>query len=125
MYSRKRARLLRRRSCRRKQFRCRLEYSIRTRLHLDKPDWLFLDEATSALDEKLEEEIYGVLHKVLPETTIVSIGHRATLSALHRRLVEMEPGPNGIFEPTPKLLSTPQTPAEEAGSLAPLYNSRK
>ena len=91
---------------------------------LDKPDWLFLDEATSALDEKLEEEIYGVLREVLPDTTIVSIGHRATLVALHRRLVEMEPGPNGIFEPTPKLLSTTTAPAGQTDSLAPLYNSR-
>jgi putative ATP-binding cassette transporter len=92
---------------------------------LHKPDWLFLDEATSALDEKLEEEIYGVLREVLPDTTIVSIGHRATLVALHRRLVEMEPGPNGIFEPTPKLLSTTNTPAGETDTLAPLYNSRR
>jgi putative ATP-binding cassette transporter len=91
---------------------------------LHKPDWLFLDEATSALDEKLEEEIYGVLREVLPDTTIVSIGHRATLVALHRWLVEMEPGPKGIFEPTPKLLSTTNARAGETDSLAPLYNSR-
>jgi vitamin B12/bleomycin/antimicrobial peptide transport system ATP-binding/permease protein len=45
---------------------------------LDKPDWLFLDEATSALDEKLEAEIYRMLSEVLPNTTIVSIGHRST-----------------------------------------------
>src|SRR5262249_27408753 len=69
---------------------------------LEKPDWLFLDEATSALDEQLEAEIYGVLAEVLPSTTIVSIGHRSTLIALHRRYIEMEPGPDGIFEPTPR-----------------------
>jgi putative ATP-binding cassette transporter len=68
---------------------------------LDKPDWLFLDEATSALDEKLEAEIYRMLSEVLPNTTIVSIGHRSTLIALHRRHIEMEPGQAGIFEPTP------------------------
>jgi vitamin B12/bleomycin/antimicrobial peptide transport system ATP-binding/permease protein len=68
---------------------------------LDKPDWLFLDEATSALDEKLEAEIYRMLSEVLPNTTIVSIGHRSTLIALHRRHVEMEPGRDGVFEPTP------------------------
>ena len=59
---------------------------------LDKPDWLFLDEATSALDEQLEAEIYGMLGAVLPNTTIVSIGHRSTLIALHRRYIEMTPG---------------------------------
>jgi putative ATP-binding cassette transporter len=70
---------------------------------LDKPDWLFLDEATSALDEKLEAEIYRMLRKVLPNTTIVSIGHRSTLIALHRRHIEMEPGRGGVFEPTPTM----------------------
>ena len=69
---------------------------------LNKPDWLFLDEATSALDEKLEAEIYCMLTEVLPNTTIVSIGHRSTLIAWHRRFIEMEPGQAGIFEPTPK-----------------------
>jgi len=70
---------------------------------LGRPDWLFLDEATSALDEKLEEEIYRMLSEVLPNTTIVSIGHRSTLIALHRRHIEMEPGQDGIFEPTPTM----------------------
>ena len=70
---------------------------------LDKPDWLFLDEATSALDEKLEAEIYCMLSEVLPNTTIVSIGHRSTLIALHRRHIEMEQGQRGIFEPTPTM----------------------
>ena len=70
---------------------------------LDKPDWLFLDEATSALDEKLEAEIYRMLSEVLPNTTIVSIGHRSTLVALHRRHIEMEPAQGGIFEPKPAI----------------------
>jgi vitamin B12/bleomycin/antimicrobial peptide transport system ATP-binding/permease protein len=79
---------------------------------LDKPDWLFLDEATSALDEKLEAEIYRMLTEVLPNTTIVSIGHRSTLIALHRRHIEMEPGQAGIFEPRPKLRTTADSLAE-------------
>src|SRR5262249_39836226 len=70
---------------------------------LDKPDWLFLDEATSALDEQMEAEIYRVLSVVLPSTTIVSIGHRSTLIALHRRHIEMVPGQSGVFEPTPTM----------------------
>ena len=70
---------------------------------LDKPDWLFLDEATSALDEKLEAEIYRMLGEILPNTTIVSIGHRSTLIALHRRHIEMVPGQGGVFEPTPTM----------------------
>ena len=79
---------------------------------LDRPDWLFLDEATSALDEKLEAEIYRILRQVLPNTTIVSIGHRSTLVKLHRRHIEMEPGQDGIFEPTQKLPATAALLAE-------------
>ena len=70
---------------------------------LDKPDWLFLDEATSALDEQLEAEIYGMLGEVLPNKTIVSIGHRSTLIELHRRYIEMTPGPDSVFEPLPRI----------------------
>ena len=66
---------------------------------LAKPDWLFLDEATSALDEKLEAEIYATLHVRLPETTIVSIGHRATLRAFHTRHLTMTPVADGVYAP--------------------------
>jgi vitamin B12/bleomycin/antimicrobial peptide transport system ATP-binding/permease protein len=70
---------------------------------LDKPDWLFLDEATSSLDERLEAEIYRMLKEVLPNTTIVSIGHRSTLIALHQLHIEMKLGRGGVFEPTPTI----------------------
>jgi len=69
---------------------------------LDRPDWLFLDEATSALDEDMQVEIYRMLNQELPQTTIVSIGHRGTLIALHRRHVTMERRSDGIFVPTPQ-----------------------
>ena len=80
---------------------------------LDKPDWLFLDEETSALDEKLEAEIYRMLTEVLPNSTIVSIGHRSTLIALHRRHIEMEPSEAGIFEPTPNFPATADSSRRE------------
>jgi putative ATP-binding cassette transporter len=54
-----------------------------------RPQWLLLDESTSALDEKLEAELYATLAKRLPSTTVVSIGHRSTLAAFHRRRLEM------------------------------------
>ncbi len=66
---------------------------------LAKPDWLFLDEATAALDEATEARIYRALHEALPETTIISIGHRASLTAFHQRQIAMQPGNNGIFTP--------------------------
>jgi vitamin B12/bleomycin/antimicrobial peptide transport system ATP-binding/permease protein len=61
---------------------------------LRRPDWLLLDESTSAVEEKLEAELYAVLAKRLPKTTIVSIGHRSTLVPLHRRHLEMTPQGN-------------------------------
>ncbi len=67
---------------------------------LAKPDWLFLDEATAALDEPTEEAIYGVIKEHLPNTTVVSIGHRSTLGAFHDRRIEMRPTPEGLFTPT-------------------------
>ena len=66
---------------------------------LEKPDWLFLDEATSALDEGLEALIYTTLRERLPDTTIVSISHRGTLVAFHKRHLVMEMGENGLFAP--------------------------
>ncbi len=68
---------------------------------LAKPDWLFLDEATAALDEPLEDAIYAVLRSELPNTTVVSIGHRSTLKAMHDRVIEMKPVGEGgrLFSP--------------------------
>ena len=53
-----------------------------------KPDRLFLDEATASLDEAMEAAVYGELKQRLPETSIVSIGHRLSLRQWHDRQVE-------------------------------------
>jgi vitamin B12/bleomycin/antimicrobial peptide transport system ATP-binding/permease protein len=53
------------------------------------PDYLFLDEATSALDEPSEAMLYRLMQERLSATTIVSIGHRSTLGAFHRRRVAL------------------------------------
>jgi putative ATP-binding cassette transporter len=58
---------------------------------LRRPDWLLLDESTSAVEEKLEAELYAMLAKRLPKTTVISIGHRSTLAPLHKRHLEMSP----------------------------------
>ncbi len=52
---------------------------------LHAPDYLFLDEATASLDEPGEAALYQLLDQRLPNATLVSIGHRATLAAFHRR----------------------------------------
>ena len=55
------------------------------------PDWLFLDESTASLDEESEADLYRAIAKVLPNTTLVSIGHRSTLNAFHKRRIDFEP----------------------------------
>jgi len=52
---------------------------------LHAPDYLFLDEATASLDEPAEAALYHLLEQRLGRATIVSIGHRSTLAAFHRR----------------------------------------
>jgi vitamin B12/bleomycin/antimicrobial peptide transport system ATP-binding/permease protein len=63
---------------------------------LQKPDWLFLDEATSALDERSEEMLYKLLKEKLPNTTLVSIGHRPSLVGLHSRQLELQESADGL-----------------------------
>ena len=52
---------------------------------LNKPDWLFLDEATASLPEDAQAALYRLLKERLPATTVVSIGHRASLAEFHPR----------------------------------------
>jgi putative ATP-binding cassette transporter len=58
---------------------------------LHRPDWLFLDEATASLDEASERHLYGLLEQRLPRATVVSIAHRPTVAAFHRRRFSLVP----------------------------------
>jgi vitamin B12/bleomycin/antimicrobial peptide transport system ATP-binding/permease protein len=62
---------------------------------VQKPDWLFLDEATSAVDEATEVRLYRLVRERLAETTVFSVGHRATLRPFHSRELMVQPNPNG------------------------------
>jgi len=62
---------------------------------LNAPDWLFLDEATSALDTATEQHLYQLLRERLPATTLVSIAHRPTVAAFHRRQLVLSKGVSG------------------------------
>jgi putative ATP-binding cassette transporter len=59
---------------------------------LQEPDYLFLDESTASLDEPSEALLYRLMQERLKNTTIVSIGHRSTLTAFHRRRIEVATG---------------------------------
>lgn len=54
------------------------------------PEWLFLDEATSALDEETEVVMYNNLQNYLPDTTVISVGHRSTLAVFHSATLLIE-----------------------------------
>lgn len=60
-----------------------------------KPAWLYLDEVTSALDTATEEKALQALRTALPETAILSIGHKPALAAFHRQQRNLEAGAPG------------------------------
>jgi len=55
------------------------------RVLLTRPKAVFLDEATSALDENLESALYRLVRRELPETIVVSVGHRQSVGQHHER----------------------------------------
>src|SRR5262245_34742931 len=54
---------------------------------LHTPDYLLLDEATASLDEPSEAALYALIEERLARAAIISIGHRSTLDAFHRRSI--------------------------------------
>ena len=59
------------------------------RVLLTRPRVVFLDEATSALDEGLEQALYTLVREELPDSVIVSVGHRSTLGRFHAERLEL------------------------------------
>jgi len=52
---------------------------------LYRPRWLFLDEATASLPDEDQDRLYALLKERLPDTTLVSIGHRDSLAEHHAK----------------------------------------
>jgi putative ATP-binding cassette transporter len=82
---------------------------------LQKPDWLFLDEATAALDEPAETMLYRLLLERLPDTAIVSIGHRPSLVMFHERFLALRPDGPGRHRLVPVSPDEGARDAEELG----------
>ncbi len=59
------------------------------RVFLAEPKVVFLDEASSALDEASEARFYRMLREAPWQPTIVSVGHRSTLKALHEHTLDL------------------------------------
>ena len=55
-----------------------------------RPNVLFLDETSSALDEATERNCYAQLKQSLPNSIIISVGHRASLEQLHSRTLNLQ-----------------------------------
>ncbi|WP_449433961.1 ABC transporter ATP-binding protein/permease [Pseudomonas putida] len=60
------------------------------RVLFNRPQVVFLDESTSAMDEGLEHALYSLLRKEMPETLLVSVGHRSTLAGFHTHRLEVD-----------------------------------
>ena len=63
---------------------------------LYRPNWLFLDEASSALDEPTERRMYELLAERLPGATVISVAHRPTVEALHKRQLVIDPATHRV-----------------------------
>ncbi|MCI7354391.1 MAG: ABC transporter ATP-binding protein/permease [[Actinobacillus] rossii] len=61
------------------------------RVLIHKPFVAFLDEATASMDEGLEDAMYRLLREKLPNTTIISVGHRSTLQRHHQQQLVINP----------------------------------
>ena len=57
------------------------------RILITRPHLVLLDEATAALDEETEAALYRLIRQELPDSIIVSIGHRSTLNAFHNQII--------------------------------------
>ncbi|WP_027909582.1 ABC transporter ATP-binding protein/permease [Pseudomonas sp. URMO17WK12:I4] len=60
------------------------------RLLYNRPAVAFLDESSSAMDEGLEQALYSLLRRELPETLLISVGHRNTLAAFHNHQLDLD-----------------------------------
>ena len=103
------------------------------RLFLHEPDIVVMDEATSALDPDSQAMLMNALAERLPDTAIISVGHRPDLEAFHERkvnLVRREGGarlvPGEVVAPPISVITTlmkrwrgPRVAAEDADTKRP------
>jgi len=65
------------------------------RLLIHRPDIIVMDEATAALDPPSQERLMRLVMERLPESTVISVGHRVELEAFHNRKLVLEYHPEG------------------------------
>jgi len=65
------------------------------RLLIHRPDLIVMDEATSALDPASQERLLQLIDEKIPNSTLISVGHRPELEAYHGRKLVLEHRPGG------------------------------
>jgi vitamin B12/bleomycin/antimicrobial peptide transport system ATP-binding/permease protein len=60
------------------------------RVLIQRPDTIIMDEATAALDAPSQEHLMRLLLESLPDSTVISVGHRPELEAFHTRKLVLE-----------------------------------
>jgi vitamin B12/bleomycin/antimicrobial peptide transport system ATP-binding/permease protein len=60
------------------------------RVLIQRPDTIIMDEATAALDPPSQEQLMRLLLERLPDSTVISVGHRPELEAFHTRKLVLE-----------------------------------
>lgn len=88
------------------------------RLFLHKPAWIFMDEATAALDERNQDAMMQLVLDELPESALVSIGHRPGLEAFHTRTMKLQRAEGGA-----RLSKPPPRPRKPKRSLVPKWRN--
>ena len=84
------------------------------RLLLHRPGWIFMDEATAALDEGNQDAMMELVLQELPNSALVSIGHRPGLARFHTRTLMLRRAEGGAR------LSPPRRVRREPGWSTPL-----
>lgn len=78
------------------------------RLLLHKPAWIFMDESTAALDEANQDGMMQLVLDELPDSALISIGHRPGLERFHTRSLTLQRAEGGAR------LSLPRRPPRPA-----------
>lgn len=89
------------------------------RLLIHKPKVIVMDEATAALDKDSQEEMMRLIQEKLPETTIISVGHRPELEAFHDRKIVLEHKPGGA-----QIVKDIELPAAKQGAFRRFFRRR-
>jgi hypothetical protein len=79
-----------------------------------------MDEATSALDEIGQGRLMLLLRALLPDTTVISIGHRPGLEPFHDRRFGLVRGETGarLVEPDARMMTGEIYPANKDGGIS-------